>query len=268
MREGNGAAHEVGRAVAAMLHEYRHNPWMLDEHWPLNEPHVRLMIADVLARFPSGDGVRLLDMGCFNGYISLLFRRLGYRVTGTDVYDSEERDALFARSGIEFVRANMNDPRPFECLAGARFDIAIIAQVIEHILNHPLGLMRGLGEAMRPGGMLILTTPNPATVMGAARTLRGRSSLWGTNDFIDEPKIDDGRVISQGDIHYREYTSAELRHMLAGAGLRVEESRYLGLGGSRSQPSWKRLVKNNPLTRGLMSRRLFGSNHYLLASTP
>src|ERR1043165_9470613 len=159
MREENGAAHEVGRAVAAMLHEYRHNPWMLDEHWPLNEPHVSLMIAAVLARCPRMDCLLLIDVGCFNGYISLLFRLLGYRVTGTDVYESEERDALFAQSGIEFVRANMNDPRPFENLAGAQFDVVIIAQVIEHILNHPLGLMRGLGEAMRPGGMLILTTP-------------------------------------------------------------------------------------------------------------
>ncbi len=264
----NGTTDEFGRAVAAMLREYRHNPWMLEEHWPLNEPHVRLMAADVLARFPPASGARLLDVGCFNGYISLLFRGLGYRVTGTDVYESGERDALFARAGIEFVPANMNDPRPFEPLAGAGFDVVIIAQVIEHILNHPLGLMRGLADAMRPGGMLILTTPNPATVMGAARVLRGRSTLWGTRDFIDEPKIEGGRVISQGDIHYREYTEAELRHMLAGAGLRVEESRYLGLGGSRSQPAWKRIVKNNPLTRGLLSHRLFGSNHYLLARKP
>src|SRR5947208_16793091 len=113
MSRTNGAGGEVERAIAATLDEFRDNEWMLDEHWPLNEPHVRLMIADVLERFPPGPRVRLLDVGCFNGYISFLFRRLGYRVTGADVYESAERDALFASAGIEFVRVNMNDPRPF-----------------------------------------------------------------------------------------------------------------------------------------------------------
>jgi 2-polyprenyl-3-methyl-5-hydroxy-6-metoxy-1,4-benzoquinol methylase len=264
----NGAGGGIERAIAAMRQEFRDNEWMLDEHWPLNEPHVRLMISDVLERFPPGPGVHLLDVGCFNGYISFLFRQLGYRVTGTDIYELERRDALFAREEIEFVRANMNDPRPFRQLPAASFDIVIIAQVIEHILNHPLGLIRGLAEAMRGGGLMILTTPNPVTVMSATRALRGRSLLWGTKEFIDEPKIDGERIISQGDIHYREYTSGELRHMLEGGGLRVEQSRYLGLGNSRSQAAWKRFVKNNPLMRRLMSYRLFGSNHYFLARKP
>ncbi len=48
---------EIDQAIAAMLDEYRNNDWMLNEHWPLNEPHVRLMIADVMARFtPGPDG--------------------------------------------------------------------------------------------------------------------------------------------------------------------------------------------------------------------
>ncbi len=159
----------------------------------------------------------------------------------------------------------MNDLHPFGHLTAESFDIVIIAQVIEHILNHPLGLIRSLADAMRPGGLMILTTPNPATIMSAMRVLRGRSILWGTNDFIDEPKIDESRIISQGDIHYREYTRVELCHMLEGAGLRVEQSRYLGLGNSRSQSTWKKLAKSNPLIRKLTSQRLFASNHYFLA---
>jgi 2-polyprenyl-3-methyl-5-hydroxy-6-metoxy-1,4-benzoquinol methylase len=177
----------------------------------------------------------------------------------------EHRDALFARTGIEFLHANMNEPEPFQRLFSEPFDIIIFAQVVEHILNHPLGLVRSLAGAMRSGGLMIVTTPNPATIMNAVRVLRGRSLLWGTSDFIDERKIDNGRTISQGDIHYREYTRAELTHMLAGAGLQVEQSRYLGLGISRSQPAWKKLFKSNPLARKLLSQRLFASNHYFLA---
>lgn len=256
---------EIEQAIAAMRYEYRQNDWMLNEHWPLNEPHVRLMIADAMARFPPGADVRLLDVGCFNGYISVIFKQLGYQVTGTDVCELESRCAIFQKLGIEFVRSNMNELRPFARLANESFQVVIIAQVIEHILNHPLGLIRSLADLMPRGGMMILTTPNPVTIMGAIRLLRGRSLLWGTTDFIDEPKIDAGEIISQGDIHYREYTSAELCHMMARGGLHVEKSLYLGLGNSQSQSTLKKFVKSNPLTRKLMSKRLFGSNHYLLA---
>ncbi|OLE54012.1 MAG: hypothetical protein AUG51_10335 [Acidobacteria bacterium 13_1_20CM_3_53_8] len=259
---------EAEHAIASMLHEYRYNSWMINEHWPLNEPHVRLMIDDVVTRFPPHPGLHVLDVGCFNGYISFLFRLLGYSVTGTDACELADRREVFDKAGIKFVHSNLNELRPFKNLASNSFDIVIIAQVIEHILNHPLGLMLDLARLMRPGGLMILTTPNPATVMAAVRSLRGKSLLWGTRDFIDEPKIDDEQVITKADIHYREYTHEELYHLITNAGLRVEKSLYLGLGSSLSQPALKRVIKKSRLSQSLMSKRLFASNHYFLARKP
>ncbi len=264
----NGAGSEVERAISAMRDKYRENVWMLDEHWPLNEPHVRLMIADVIKRFPLSSHARVLDVGCFNGYISLLFRELGYEVTGTDVWDDEFRDCLFADADIRFVPTNLNNSDSLGELPANDFDVVIVAQVIEHILNHPLGLLRSLARTMRTDGIIIITTPNPATIMNASRALRGHSLLWGTNEFIAQPKIDQGKVISQGDIHYREYTHSELRQLLETAGLVVERSQFLGLGVSRSQKTLKKLLKSNPITRGLTSQRLLASNHYFLARKP
>lgn len=261
----NGAQPEIERAIRAMLHEYRDNKWMVKEHWPLNEPHVRRMIRDVITRFPPNQHTRLLDVGCFNGYISFLFKQLGYQVTGTDVCELADRRDIFARAGIEFIPSNMNYPEPFPKLASRRFEIVIIAQVIEHILNHPLGLIQSLARLMRPEGMMVLTTPNPYNVMGALRMLRGHTMLWGTQEFISQAKFDGNQAISQGDIHYREYAQDELADMLTAAGLRVESSRYLGLGGSQVQSGLKRFFKNNPITRKLMAQRLFASNHYFLA---
>ncbi|HEX8650898.1 MAG TPA: methyltransferase domain-containing protein [Pyrinomonadaceae bacterium] len=258
----------IEQAITAMLEEYSDNDWMLNDHWPIIEPHVRLMVADVMNRFPPASHARLLDVGCFNGYLSLLFKQLGYDVVGTDACELEDRQAVFAKAGIEFMYANLNELEPFAQPTIKPFDIIIIAQVIEHILNHPLGLLRSLMQIMRPGGIMILTTPNPVTVMGALRVLTGRSSLWGTNDFILEPKINAGRIITKADIHYREYTDAELRYMINGAGLQVEHHRYLSLGESKTQPPLKKFIKKNPLTQKLMTKRLFGSNHYVLARKP
>jgi 2-polyprenyl-3-methyl-5-hydroxy-6-metoxy-1,4-benzoquinol methylase len=255
---------ETEHAITSMLDAYRDNSWMINENWPLNEPHVRLMISDVMARFPPCSESRLFDVGCGNGFVSLLFQQLGYHVTGSDAWELQERQAVFEKSGIEFVYSNFNELRPFRDLMSNSFDIVIIAQVIEHILNHPLGLMNDLARLMRPGGLLILTTPNPATVMSAVRSLRGKSLLWGTDDFINEPKIEAQRIITKGDIHYREYTHDELRQLITNAGLSVEKSLYLGLGAARSQSVFKQRIKRNRITQKLMSKRLFASNHYFL----
>ena len=255
----------IEQAIAAMLDEYKDNDWLLNEHWPLNEPHVRMMVADVMSRFAPGPNMRLLDVGCFNGYMSVIFKQLGYHVTGTDICEFEDQKAIFKKLGVEFIQANFNELRPFARTPEEPFDIVIIAQVIEHILNHPVGLIRNLADLMRPGGLMIVTTPNPATIMGAVRMLKGRSLLWGTTDFIDEPKIAGGRIISEGEIHYREYTGAELCYLITNAGLRIEESRYLSLGNSHSQSAFKKILKSSLVMKKMMSKRLFGSNHYLLA---
>jgi 2-polyprenyl-3-methyl-5-hydroxy-6-metoxy-1,4-benzoquinol methylase len=265
MKEPQSSTIQFEQAALSMLDEFRDNVWMLNEHWPLNKPHVRLMVEDIMTRFPPGPDVRILDVGCFNGYISILLKNIGYQVTATDAYTTEQSAASFERAGIAFMPSNMNELNPFNGLPRESFDIVIIAQVIEHILNYPIGLIRKLSELMRKDGLMILTTPNPATVMAAVRVLRGQSLLWGTRDFIIEPKIDGDRVITKADIHYREYTREEVRHMLIGAGLRVENSRYLGLGNSQSQSALKKFIKGNALTQRLMSKRLFASNHYFLA---
>lgn len=252
-------------AVGELLHFMRGNPWFINEHWPLNEPHVRQMVDDVTGHLPPGENHHLLDVGCFNGYISYLFRRLGYRVTGADIHDYSERRELFAANDIGFVLTNFNSLHAMPDVAADTFDVVILAQVVEHILNHPAGFIAELARITRPGGLLIVTTPQPASFMNAWRLLLGRWSMWGTADFMNLPKFENGEIISHPEIHYREYLSRELVSMVEAAGYEVLAARYLGLGVAQGQAAWKRLVKSNAVTRWLMTKRLFASNQYVLA---
>ncbi len=252
-------------SVAELLQFMRGNTWFLEQHWPLNEPHVRQMVEDVSEHLQPPETHHVLDVGCFNGYISYLFRRLGYRVTGADMMDYSERREIFAANDIGFVLTNFNSLEPMPDVAGETFDAVILAQVIEHILNQPGGFVAELARVTRPGGLLIVTTPQPASLMNAMRLLRGNWSLWGTPDFIHLPKFENGEIISHPEIHYREYLSRELVGMVEAAGYEVLEARYLGLGVAKEQAAWKRLVKSNPVTRWLMTKRLFASNQYVLA---
>src|SRR5262249_31220171 len=160
----------------------------------------------------------IFDIGCANGFMSYLFAQMGYAVTATDAVEISERPELFRRCGVTFFSSNFNDLNPFPVGFESAFEIALFGEVIEHILNHPSGLLKNISKTLKPNGVLVLSTPNPSTLMNAFRTLAGRHSLWGTDTFINQPKIRDGRVIDLGDVHYREYLTSELQEMLADAG--------------------------------------------------
>jgi 2-polyprenyl-3-methyl-5-hydroxy-6-metoxy-1,4-benzoquinol methylase len=254
----------IEAAVESLLLEFAGNAWFTESFWPENEQRVRLILADILRRLTMP--ARLLDVGCFNGFLSLLIKRLGYEVAATDAVSMPERDEMLARQEIEFFYSNLNVPRPFEGTPEGRFDAVIMGEVIEHVLNHPLGLMREIARILRARGLLVITTPNPSTAINAFRVLTGRASLWGTRAFLELPKIVDGQVTDIGDVHFREYRTSELAELVTAAGFAVDQVRYFAFGTSPQQPLVKRWLKGNVLGRLLMRHRLFGATQYLLAT--
>lgn len=245
-----------------MLGEYQDNAWFINSYWPENKRRAQLMVSDVTTR--KRPPARILDVGCFNGYISCLFSTLGYQVTGTDAEDLPDRAEIFARRGIEFFLSNLNELQALSHLPDDSFDVVLMGEIIEHILNHPLGLIREAARVLKPKGLLIITTPNPSTLINATRLLRDRYTLWGTQAFISMPKIQDGHIIDLGDVHYREYTKSEVSFMLEASGFNTEKSLYFPPGGGLEQSSLKRAAKT--LLGGLMNNRLGGAVQYHVAT--
>jgi 2-polyprenyl-3-methyl-5-hydroxy-6-metoxy-1,4-benzoquinol methylase len=246
-------------AVSEMLELWKANDWFVRSYWPENRPRVERMLRDLQRTFPKG---RIFEPGCGNGYISFLAARLGYEVMACDSWFPPDREELFAISGVQCFSANLNHLNPWPQLADATFDAVLFGEVFEHILNHPLGLLREIRRVLKPAGMLILTTPNPATLANAIRFVRGSYSLWGTHDFAVSPKIADGAIIDKGEIHYREYRQDELRRLLQNAGFEVAEASFITTGSQRNESLFKRALKATPLIR---RQRLFGSGHYIVS---
>ncbi|MFN0067045.1 MAG: class I SAM-dependent methyltransferase [Limisphaerales bacterium] len=254
-------------AVAALLRQFSWNPWFVDTYWPENEPRVRLMVAKAVERFPGADA-EVLDVGCGLGHITFVLARCGFRIRGTDAYEDKDRAALFQQAGIAYLPCNLNHPEPLPGLPPASFDLVLLGEVIEHILNHPLGLMRSLAGLLRPGGWLFLTTPNPSTAMNALRTLLDRHALWGTPEFMKHPKFDPvAGIIDRGEIHYREYRAGELRDLARDAGLTPGEAGFLMPANRRGERALKAAFKGLFRT-SLGSTRVFGSDQYLLCQKP
>lgn len=246
-------------AIDELLRYFSGNAWFIGEYWPLNDLRVRLMLTDLARLVPKGGEV--FEPGCGNGFISYLASRTGYRVTATDAWTPPERGELFRSVDVLSFQSNFNDLDPWPGIPDCKFDAVLFGEVFEHLLNHPLGLLKQIHRVLKPGGTMILTTPNPSTLANAIRVLLDRQSLWGTDDFAMQPKFRDGAVIDNGDIHYREYRACELRTYLAQAGFRVNEARYLGLavGGGP-----KRLIKR--MLGPIMNYRPFALAHYFVVT--
>lgn len=249
-----------------MLEFFSNNAWFVHEYWPENRPRVLRFIADLQRYCPTPASV--FEPGCGNGYISFLASRLGYRVTAADAWEPPERPELFRRAGVESFACNLNDPEPWPQIEPGSFDAVLFGEVFEHLLNHPLGVLKEIARVLRPGAVVILSTPNPSTLINAVRVLFDRHSLWGTEEFALNPKFRDGQIIDLGEVHYREYRSIELQHYIGVAGLKIEYVGYMGIGLPKSGSWKKRLVKRVLTLAGLRDSRLFSVENYLVARKP
>jgi SAM-dependent methyltransferase len=95
---------------------------------------------------PPGAGKRALDVGAREGHQTRWLQSRGYVVTSVDV------EPLFP----ECIQVDANQRLPF---GDEQFDLIWCSEVIEH-LDDPVHAMSELRRITRPGGSLILTTPN------------------------------------------------------------------------------------------------------------
>ncbi len=116
-----------------------------------------LAIADTL---PRG---RALDVPCGPGLASEALRRLGFQVTAGDI----DEHAFAAGHEIAFETLDLDLPLPF---ADASFELVHCGDGIEH-LESPIRALRELARVLAPGGTLILTTPNYASLERRLRFL-------------------------------------------------------------------------------------------------
>ncbi|MDQ1744472.1 MAG: hypothetical protein QOE23_2811 [Pseudonocardiales bacterium] len=151
------------------------------------------------------EGPRLLEVGAGEGYGSALLAERVPAVLALD-YDASAI-AHLARHypRLAAVRGNLAGLP----VAGASIDTVISLQVIEHVWDHPQFLAE-CARVLRPGGLLVLTTPNRLTFSpGADRPV---------NPF-----------------HTHEFTAAELCRLVAGSGLAVQAVRGLFAGPRLSE---------------------------------
>ena len=111
------------------------------------------------------NGEKVIDIGCGTGAFTIAAARRGYESLGIS-YDREDlakaadRAALCKAQNARFEEVDIRGLHARGDLVG-EFDVAICCEVIEHILDDRK-LLRDVASCLKPGGRLLLTTPQYA----------------------------------------------------------------------------------------------------------
>jgi 2-polyprenyl-3-methyl-5-hydroxy-6-metoxy-1,4-benzoquinol methylase len=167
-------------------------------------------LVDQLREFGLARG-SVLEIGSLCGQFVLPLQRLGFDTTAVDRYRAY--DGAYAgytdylrRAGVTVVETDRTDERAVTGALG-QYDAVIAMAVIEHIPHTPRDFVQSLASHVRPGGLLVLDTPNIARYWNRRRLAEGGSIHPPIEHQFYAPEPFEG--------HHREYTRDEMMWILA-----------------------------------------------------
>ncbi len=116
-----------------------------------------------------GRRCRVVDIGGGAAEMALLLRREGHEVEFVDI--DPDNVARARALGFPAYQHDCNEPLT-QLFEPECFDAALLLEVIEHVFRTQV-LLQSLWRCLRPGGFLVLTTPNVAHIRWRLRALLG-----------------------------------------------------------------------------------------------
>ncbi|HWG03827.1 MAG TPA: class I SAM-dependent methyltransferase [Beijerinckiaceae bacterium] len=171
---------------------------------------IRIAQAAALLRQRGALSGRLLDFGSYFGNFAFFARRHGFDTLAFDSYAAygsafESVTRLMAERGIR-VLDPVDVGSDLARLPAESVDVVLCMGVIEHIPHTPRLVLEAISRVLRPGGTLILETPNLAYTYTRRRLMEGRP-IGTPIELQFETEIP-----FEG--HHREYTLDEVTWML------------------------------------------------------
>ncbi len=166
-----------------------------------------------IERIAKGKKLTLLDIGCFPYHVGKALELLGHTVYGISSYHEPITSKRIVVLNIE------NEKFPFKTNF---FDIVLCNEVIEHLPQSPILMLREIYRVTKKGGILMVTTPNIARSINRGKLLIGKSIMYPPSVYFEE----DGKGNTLYHRHNREYTLKELQILFRKTDWHIDTETY------------------------------------------
>jgi SAM-dependent methyltransferase len=197
------SGHRAGRALLSLAHRFIKLgllPVWLHNGLKKEADYLRFM---TLKNEPVGS---MLDVGCGGGRLLNRMKKRGWQVEGID-FDAQATAKVTQRYGIKTHVGDIT-----QCfLPEHSFDVICMSQTIEH-LYEPAATLQECLRILKPGGLLVMTTPNAESI-GATEF----GAFW---RGWEAPR------------HLHLFTVKSLQQLTRSAGFQIDEARTYTAGSA------------------------------------
>jgi glycosyltransferase involved in cell wall biosynthesis/SAM-dependent methyltransferase len=224
------------------------------------DTHLTRLVKTLEITPPGGPQDRILEMGAYLQITPALRSKLGYGCVRGCYYGpagSIDHRTVTSAEGETFT-CEMDlfdaeeDPFPYP---DGHFSTVLCGELIEHLTEDPMHLMSEIHRILKPGGHLVLTTPNISSLRGIAAMLVGYHP--GVFSAYIRPRAE-GEVEAR---HNREYTPQEIRQLMENSGFTIT---LLETGPFRQTPRPEEGWVLNVLERFELPKELRGDDIYVV----
>jgi glycosyltransferase involved in cell wall biosynthesis/SAM-dependent methyltransferase len=222
------------------------------------ETHLTRLEKTLAITPPGGPEDRVLEMGAYLHITPALKARLGYGEVRGCYYGSpavvEDRTARSAE-GEEFTcKIDLFDAEkdgfPYP---NGYFSTVLCCELIEHLSADPMHMMIEINRILKPGGHLVLTTPNIVSLRAIA------GILGGYNPLLFPAYIRPGASGERQARHAREYAPREIRTLFEDCGFDIT---LLETAPFRLEPKPELAWVEHLLDRYMLAKELRGDGIY------
>lgn len=207
---------------------------------------------------PGGPEDRVLELGAYMQMTPALKTKLGY---------GEVRGGYYGRLGrVDHRTAVSTGGEEFDCFIDhfdaekdvfpypdGHFSTVLCCELIEHLFEDPMHMMAQINRVLKPGGHLVITTPNIASLRAVSAILQGyHPGFFHSYLRPNENGLTDAR-------HNREYAPREVYQLLENSGFEVV---LLETGPFRDEPHPEYGWVVNLLERYRLATHLRGEGIY------